>query len=78
MGSNVFPSCYHQVAVNGSHLLEYKHKIPVNRVDTFSVSGDVRVHAIGFIPNSVSASCKPRPWPQTPPTLTASLFLGRV
>lgn len=41
-----------KVAVNGAHLLEYKHKIPLNRVDTFSVSGDVRVHAIGFIPNS--------------------------
>lgn len=41
-----------KVAVNGSHLLEYKHKIPLNRVDTFSVTGDVKVHAIGFIPNS--------------------------
>ncbi|XP_029350128.1 galectin-8 isoform X1 [Echeneis naucrates] len=44
-----------KVAVNGSHLLEYKHRIPVNRVDTFSISGNVRVHAIGYIPNSVSA-----------------------
>lgn len=43
-----------QVAVNGAHLLEYKHKIPLNRVDTFSISGNVRVHAIGYIPNSVS------------------------
>ncbi|KAL7380308.1 hypothetical protein ABVT39_015563 [Epinephelus coioides] len=41
-----------KVAVNGTHLLEYKHKIPLNRVDTFSISGKVRVHAIGYIPNS--------------------------
>ncbi|XP_073340225.1 galectin-8-like [Pagrus major] len=43
-----------KVAVNGAHLLEFKHKIPLNRVDTFSISGNVRVHAIGYIPNSVS------------------------
>lgn len=43
-----------QVAVNGAHLLEYKHRIPLNRVDTFSICGNVRVHAIGYIPNSVS------------------------
>lgn len=41
-----------KVAVNGTHLLEYKHRMPVTRVDTFSVSGNVRVHAIGYIPNS--------------------------
>ncbi|XP_075963799.1 galectin-8-like isoform X2 [Anarhichas minor] len=41
-----------KVAVNGTHLLEYKHKIPLNRVDTFSISGKVKVHAIGYIPNS--------------------------
>ncbi|XP_037341872.2 galectin-8 isoform X2 [Pungitius pungitius] len=41
-----------KVAVNGTHLLEYKHKMPLGRVDTFSISGKVRVHAIGYIPNS--------------------------
>ncbi|CAG10725.1 unnamed protein product [Tetraodon nigroviridis] len=41
-----------KVAVNGAHLLEYKHKIPLNRVDTLSVSGGVSVHAIAYIPNS--------------------------
>uniref|UniRef100_A0A8C5N7A1 Galectin n=1 Tax=Gouania willdenowi TaxID=441366 RepID=A0A8C5N7A1_GOUWI len=35
-----------KVAVNGVHLLEYKHRIPVNKVDTFSISGKVRVHAM--------------------------------
>ncbi|XP_059907998.1 galectin-8 isoform X2 [Gadus macrocephalus] len=41
-----------KVAVNGTHLLEYKHRIPLDRVDTFSLSGKVRVNAIGYIPNS--------------------------
>uniref|UniRef100_A0A3Q4BJ71 Galectin n=1 Tax=Mola mola TaxID=94237 RepID=A0A3Q4BJ71_MOLML len=43
-----------KVAVNGAHLLEFKHKIPLSRVDTFSISGKVSVHTIGYIPNSVS------------------------
>ncbi|KAM6973137.1 LOW QUALITY PROTEIN: galectin-8 [Aplochiton taeniatus] len=54
-----------KVAVNGSHLLEYKHRIPVARVDTFSISGKVRVHAIGYIPNSVNVQVfvnKKTPW----------------
>ncbi|KAL0969270.1 hypothetical protein UPYG_G00224800 [Umbra pygmaea] len=41
-----------KVAVNGSHLLQYKHRIPLDRIDTFCISGKVKVHAIGFIPNS--------------------------
>ncbi|AWP16699.1 Galectin [Scophthalmus maximus] len=41
-----------KVAVNGNHLLSYKHRIPLNRVDTFSISGKVRVHAVGYIPTS--------------------------
>ncbi|CDQ85407.1 unnamed protein product [Oncorhynchus mykiss] len=39
-------------AINGSHLLEYKHRIPLDRIDTLSISGKVKVHALGFIPNS--------------------------
>ncbi|XP_073783796.1 galectin-8 isoform X1 [Danio rerio] len=41
-----------KVAVNGVHILEYKHRIPLEMVNTFSVSGNVEVHAIGFIPDS--------------------------
>lgn len=68
------------MAVNGAHLLEYKHKIPLNRVDTFSVSGDVRVHAIGFIPNSVSVSRPPSPSPKIPPKIPPkpSVFVFRT
>ncbi|XP_052352898.1 galectin-8-like isoform X2 [Oncorhynchus keta] len=41
-----------KATVNGSHLLEYKHRIPLDRIDTLSISGKVKVHALGFIPNS--------------------------
>ncbi|XP_037550890.1 galectin-8 [Nematolebias whitei] len=41
-----------KVAVNGTHLLDFKHRIPLDGVDTFSISGNVRVHALGYIPNS--------------------------
>lgn len=41
-----------KVAVNGVHILEYKHRIPLEMVNTFSVSGKVEVRAIGFIPDS--------------------------
>ncbi|XP_052010235.1 galectin-8 isoform X1 [Xyrauchen texanus] len=41
-----------KVAVNGAHVLEYKHRIPLERVDTCSVSGKVEIHAISFVPDS--------------------------
>ncbi|XP_066531517.1 galectin-8 isoform X2 [Hoplias malabaricus] len=41
-----------KVAVNGAHILEYKHRIPLERVDTFSISGKVKIQAIGYVPNS--------------------------
>lgn len=41
-----------KVAVNGGHILEYKHRIPLERVDTFCISGKVKIHAIGYVPSS--------------------------
>ncbi|XP_076834157.1 galectin-8 isoform X2 [Brachyhypopomus gauderio] len=41
-----------KVAVNGAHVLEYKHRIPLESVDTLSISGKVQIHAIGYVPNS--------------------------
>uniref|UniRef100_H2N1X6 Galectin n=1 Tax=Oryzias latipes TaxID=8090 RepID=H2N1X6_ORYLA len=47
-----------KVAVNGSHLLEYKHRMELDRVDTICISGDVQVQALGIVPpNSVSFFC---------------------
>ncbi|XP_052442110.1 galectin-8-like isoform X1 [Carassius gibelio] len=45
-----------KVAVNGSHLLEYRHRIELKKVDTLAISGKVQIQAIGFIPSSVSKS----------------------
>ncbi|XP_062379019.1 galectin-8-like [Sardina pilchardus] len=41
-----------KVAVNGKHILEYRHRLPVETIDTFSISGRVSVHTIAFTPNS--------------------------
>ncbi|XP_051900192.1 galectin-4-like isoform X5 [Pristis pectinata] len=45
-----------QVSVNGQHFLEYNHRLPLVRVDTLKISGDVHVNAITFKnPNAYSA-----------------------
>ncbi|XP_028834565.1 galectin-8 [Denticeps clupeoides] len=41
-----------KVAVNGDHVLEYRHRIPLERIDTFSMSGKVSLNTVAFIPNS--------------------------
>ncbi|KAF7646164.1 hypothetical protein LDENG_00192260 [Lucifuga dentata] len=41
-----------KVAVNGAHVLEYKHRLELERVDTLTISGKVKVQAIGFLPCS--------------------------
>ncbi|KAM6954672.1 galectin-8 [Aplochiton taeniatus] len=43
-----------KVAVNGAHVLEYKHRLDLESVDTLAISGEVTVQAIGFISNSNS------------------------
>ncbi|KAL4648995.1 galectin-8-like isoform X1 [Arapaima gigas] len=43
-----------KVAVNGAHLLEYKHRVDLDRVDTVGIFGKVKVQAIGLIPTSSS------------------------
>ncbi|XP_067831212.1 galectin-9-like [Heptranchias perlo] len=44
---NVRSYCF-QVSVNGQHFLEYNHRLPLSRVDTLKISGDVHVNAITF------------------------------
>lgn len=41
-----------KMAVNGTHVLEYQHRIPSHRVDTFSISGKVQIQAIGYVSSS--------------------------
>ncbi|XP_078131474.1 galectin-8-like isoform X3 [Sander vitreus] len=42
-----------KVAVNGAHLLEYKQRVELERVDTVSISGKVHVEAVGILPSTV-------------------------
>ncbi|KAK9956265.1 hypothetical protein ABG768_014010 [Culter alburnus] len=55
-----------KVAVNGSHLLEYRHRLELKKVDTLAISGKVQIQAIGFIPSSASKN------PITPPNAVVS------
>ncbi|XP_074472659.1 galectin-8 isoform X1 [Sebastes fasciatus] len=43
-----------KVAVNGGHVLEYKHRVELERVDTLYISGKVKVQAVGILPVSPS------------------------
>lgn len=45
-----------QVAVNGGHVLEYQHRLELQRVDTLCISGQVKVQAVGVLPSAVSLS----------------------
>ncbi|XP_068198875.1 galectin-8-like [Antennarius striatus] len=51
-----------KVAVNGAHLLEYKHRLELERVDTLAISGKVKVDAVGVVQSAGLVS------PATPPT----------
>uniref|UniRef100_A0AAY4C197 Galectin n=1 Tax=Denticeps clupeoides TaxID=299321 RepID=A0AAY4C197_9TELE len=44
----------YKVAVNGAHVLEYRHKLALDKVDTIQISGKVNISAIAFFPSSVS------------------------
>lgn len=41
-----------QVAVNGGHVLDFKHRLELQRVDTLYISGKIRVEAVGVLPPS--------------------------
>uniref|UniRef100_M4A627 Galectin n=1 Tax=Xiphophorus maculatus TaxID=8083 RepID=M4A627_XIPMA len=44
----------YKVAVNGAHVLEYKHRVDLNRVDTILISGAVAVQAVAVLPPASS------------------------
>ncbi|XP_072218202.1 galectin-8 [Leuresthes tenuis] len=44
-----------KVAVNGAHVLAYKHRLDLDRVDTICISGKVKVQAVGIVPAAASA-----------------------
>ncbi|XP_076127928.1 galectin-8 [Alosa pseudoharengus] len=45
----------YKVAVNGAHVLQYKHRLDLSKVDTINISGKVHMKTIGFIRNSEPA-----------------------
>lgn len=40
----------YKVAVNGAHLLQYKHRVDLHRVDTLLIQGKVQVQTIAVLP----------------------------
>lgn len=44
-----------QVSVNGQHFLHYRYRLPLSRVDTLAISGDILVKAVGFLNINVSS-----------------------
>ncbi|TDH15537.1 hypothetical protein EPR50_G00032790 [Perca flavescens] len=73
-----------KVAVNGAHVLEYKHRVELDRVDTVSISGKVHVGAVGILANTVevmtSVSVTNQDQPQSIPfrgELEEGLAVGR-
>ncbi|XP_016889276.1 galectin-8-like isoform X3 [Cynoglossus semilaevis] len=44
-----------KVAVNGAHLLQYKQRVALERVDTILISGKVAVEVVGVVPSMSNA-----------------------
>ncbi|KAL2805734.1 galectin-12 isoform 3 [Daubentonia madagascariensis] len=38
-----------KVSVNGQHFLHYRYRLPLSRVDTLGICGDIVVKAVGFL-----------------------------
>ncbi|XP_063084360.1 galectin-12 isoform X7 [Cavia porcellus] len=38
-----------KVSVNGQHFLHYRYRLPLSRVDTLGIFGDISVQAVGFL-----------------------------
>ncbi|KAJ8270973.1 hypothetical protein GJAV_G00121350 [Gymnothorax javanicus] len=62
-----------KVAVNGHHILEYRHRMDLGKVDTIQISGKVIINAIGFIPN-VSSTPPPQSIVMSKVTKAHTLF----
>ena len=38
----------YQVAINGAHVFDYHHRVPISEVGRLSIKGDVSVHRIVY------------------------------
>jgi galectin-12 len=43
------------VSINGKHFLHYRYRLPLSRVDTLGIYGDILVKAVGFLNINVSS-----------------------
>ncbi|XP_071368418.1 galectin-9-like [Centroberyx affinis] len=76
----------YQLSVNGSHLMDYRHRIPFNMVDTISVAGKVEVFFIafqnsfmpGFLPQQAFPPQPGFPYPGFPPVMPAVPYKGVI
>lgn len=41
--------------MNGQHFLHYRYRLPLSRVDTLGIFGDILVKAVGFLNINVSS-----------------------
>ncbi|XP_028579920.2 galectin-8 isoform X1 [Podarcis muralis] len=48
-----------QVSVNGKHLLIYKHRLNLEKIDTIGIYGNVQVSMIGFVSNASLQGSQP-------------------
>ncbi|XP_045039481.2 galectin-12 isoform X3 [Desmodus rotundus] len=49
-----------KVSVNGQHFLHYRYRLPLSRVDTLGIFGDIVVTAVGFLNTSPFLLGSPR------------------
>ncbi|KAF5896901.1 uncharacterized protein DAT39_013384, partial [Clarias magur] len=63
---------FYEVHVNGEHIYRFNHRIPVDRVNTLGISGDVLIRWLGFATESTTPKT---PTPPSPSMSSISLPL---
>uniref|UniRef100_A0A3Q2PFS7 Galectin n=1 Tax=Fundulus heteroclitus TaxID=8078 RepID=A0A3Q2PFS7_FUNHE len=60
---------FYQISVNGSHFMDYRHRIPFHSVDTIAVGGKVDISSISFSTPAGFPSFPAFPQPGFPPAM---------
>uniref|UniRef100_A0A670ZY90 Galectin n=1 Tax=Pseudonaja textilis TaxID=8673 RepID=A0A670ZY90_PSETE len=60
-------SCGYQVSINGSQFIDYRHRLPMNLVQTLQIKGDVSLSCINFTGGFVSIPSPAMPTKPRPP-----------
>ncbi|XP_026544554.1 galectin-4-like [Notechis scutatus] len=60
-------SCGYQVSINGSQFINYRHRLPMNLVQTLQIKGDVSLSCINFTGGFVPPPYAPPPYNPIPP-----------